>query len=65
MHNSGCKRDLTYTVGYVLVVNVQKDACFDISWSLCTISKICSQLLETAIFEKIVNIPFLQNVNFL
>ena len=43
--------DRTCSVGYVLVVNVQKEAC-------------CSQISEIAIFKKIVKSPFLQNVNF-
>ena len=30
-----------------LVVNVQKDACFGLSLSLCTIFNVCSQISET------------------
>ena len=57
---SGCKMDRTCSVGYVLVVNVQKEACFCLSWPLCAIFKICSQISEIAIFKKIIKIPFLQ-----
>ena len=42
------------------MANVQKDACFGLSLTLCTIFKICSQFLKIANFEKIVKIPFLQ-----
>ena len=48
-------------VGYNLVVNVQNDTWFGLSFMLtrCTIFKICSQFSENAIFEKIVKILFL------
>ena len=52
--------DRTCSVGYVLVVNVQKDACFGLSWPRCAIFKICSQISEITIFKKILKIPFLQ-----
>ena len=43
----------TELVGYGLVVNVQKDACFGLSLTLiCTIFKICSQFLKIAILRK-------------
>ena len=57
---SGCTMDWTCFVGYGLVANVQKDACFGLSLTLCTIFKIYSQFLKIAIFEKIVKIPFLK-----
>ena len=56
----GCKMDRTCTVRYVLVVNIQKDACFGLSWPLCAIFKMCNRILEIAIFKKIVKILFLQ-----
>ena len=43
----------------------KKDACFGLSWTLCTIFKICSQFSKIAIFEKIVKPRFFNNVNFL
>ena len=58
--NFRLQMDWTCSVGYGLVVNVQKDACFGLSWTLCTSVKICSQFSEIAIFEKIVKVPFLQ-----
>ena len=42
------------------MVNVQKDACFGLSWPICMIFKVFIQFSEIAIFEKIVKIPFLQ-----
>ena len=48
--------DRICSVGYFLVVNIQKDTC----WPLCVIFKIYSQILEIAIFKKIVKILFLQ-----
>ena len=66
MEMFGCRMDCTCSVWYVLVVNVKKDACFGLSWPLCTIFKICSQFSEIAIFEKIVKVPgFFKNVSFL
>ena len=41
---------------YGLVVNVQKDACFGLSCTLCTIFKICSLFSEIATFKKFVKI---------
>ena len=46
------------------MINVQKDACFGLSLTLFMIFKLCSQFSKMAIFEKIVKIPFLKNVNF-
>ena len=47
------------------MINVQNDACFGLSLTLCTSFKICSQFSKIAIFEKVVKIPFLKkNVNF-
>ena len=43
VHISGCKMDRTCSVRYGLVVNAQKDACFGLSWTMCTIFKICIQ----------------------
>ena len=57
---SGCKMNCTWSVGYGLLVNVQKDEWIGLSCTLCTIFKICSQFLEIVIIEKIVKIPFLQ-----
>ena len=48
------------SVGYGLVVNIQKHACFSLGLTLWTIFKICSQFLENATFEKIIKILFLQ-----
>ena len=48
------------------MVNVQKDACFGLSLTLCTILKVCSQFSKIAIFEKIVKKSvFFKNVNCL
>ena len=44
------------------MVNVQKDTCFGLSLTLCTIFKICSQFLKIAIFEKF---RFFKNAIFL
>ena len=63
MEISGCKMDRTCSVGCVLVVKVQKDACFGLSWSLCAIFKICSQISEIAIFKTMVKIPFLKKMS--
>ena len=60
---SGCKMDRTCSVWYVLVVSVKKtkkNACFGVSWPLCAIFKIRSQISENVIFKKIVKIPFVQ-----
>ena len=46
------------------MINIQNDAGFGLSWTLCTIFKIYGQFSKIAIFEKIVKIPFLQNVNY-
>ena len=44
------RMDWTCSVGYGLVINVQKDACFGLSLRLCTIFEICSQFSKIAIF---------------
>ena len=62
--NFWLQEELNWSVGYDLWVNVQIDGCFGLGCSLCTIFKICSQFLEIAIFEKMVNNPFFfQNLN--
>ena len=56
---SGYKMDWTFSVWYGLVVNVQNDEWFGLSWTLGTIFKICSFFffffvcLEIAILKKI------------
>ena len=56
-----CQKGRTCSVGYDLVVNVQKDACFGLSRLTALYDfKICGQILEIAIFEKILEIPFPQ-----
>ena len=57
--------DWTCSVGYGLVINVQKDACFGLSLTLCTILEIDGQFSKNAIFEKIVKNLFLKKCHFL
>ena len=60
---SGCKMDWICSVWYVSVVNVQKDACFGLSWSVSPIFKICIQFSEIEIFKKIVKLLFLKKMS--
>ena len=50
--------NLTCSVGYSLLVHVQKDEVFGLSLTLCTIFKYCSQFSENASFEKFVKNSF-------
>ena len=63
VESSVCKMDWTCSVGNGLVINVQKDTCFGLGLTLCTIFNIFSQFSEIAVFGKIVKIHFFKIVN--
>ena len=50
---------------YSLVVHVQKETCFGLSFTHRTIFKICSHFSENAIIEKFMKFCFLRNFNVL
>ena len=57
--------DRPCSVKYVLVANVQTDACFGLSWPFCAIFKVCGHVSEIAIFKKNhKKIRFFKSVNF-
>ena len=56
--------DLTCSVGYSLVVHIQKDMFFGLSLMLCMIFKISNQFSENVIFEKFIKILSSQKLQF-
>ena len=44
-------QNLNYSLGYSVVIHVQKDACFGLDLTVCMICKICGKFSGNAIFR--------------